>query len=183
MNKTILDIIKQYPIDGTHGYHWVNGFDGCTEDIHYEGRLIMKANDLKQTYCCGLTFETFLKAAFKKGLKLGSAQDVITMKRHWFCATGKHEKATDYKGPVDALVPIGLATEVTRQEAKAGDYAQIWRKSGSGHSVVLTDIIITNVDYWSTQPSTNGIGYRKEFFEEVNNPITHIYIARVQLPK
>lgn len=178
LNNKVIDLYKSYPTDGTHGYHWVNGFDGSTQDIHWDGRLIMEANELKQTYCCGLTFEVYLRLAKQEGLNLGTFQDVIQMKREWFCATGKYKKVIDYKGPVDALVPRGFGVTIPREQARAGDFAQIWRKSGSGHSVILTDRIITNVDYWSTQPSTKGIGYRKEYFEGEKNWITHIYIVR-----
>ena len=179
LNERVLELIKTYPTDGTHGYHWVSGFDGSTRDIHYQDRLIMKANEEKQTYCCGLTLEVYLRIMIDElNYPLGDFQDVINLKRHWFCASGKYSKARDYRGPVDALVPIGLGIEIQRQDPMAGDFAQIWRKNGSGHSTILTDKIITNVDYWSTQTSTKGIGYRKEFFEGVNNPITNIYIVR-----
>lgn len=182
LNQRIIDLIKTYPTDGTHGYHWVNGFDGASQDIHYDGRLIMQGNPKRETYCCGLTLEVYLRVAIALKIDLGSFQDVLTIKRHWFCASGKYKKVTDYKGAVDALVPRGLGVLIPREQARAGDFAQFWRKSGSGHSTILTDRIITNVDYWSTQPSTKGIGYRKEYFDGVNNPITHIYIVRAIQP-
>lgn len=46
---------------------------------------------------------------------------------------------------------------------KKGDFVQIWRNSGSGHSVIFKGFIDSDEDgkpdllcYWSSQPSTNG---------------------------
>ena len=181
LNQKILELIKEYPTDGTNPYKWIAGFDGATQKVYYEGRLILDCNDKKETYCCGLVTEAYLRAAMAMNVDLGTFQDVIHIKQKIFNYVVKDRKLSDYTGPVEALVPRGLAIEIKDyKDAKAGDLAQIWRMNQpkpSGHSVILTDKIITNVDYWSTQPSTNGTGYRKEFFEG-KRPITHLYIAR-----
>jgi hypothetical protein len=47
---------------------------------------------------------------------------------------------------------------------------QLWRWSGSGHSVIFVNWVrdenqqITGMRYWSSQRATNGIGYRTEYF-------------------
>jgi hypothetical protein len=54
-------------------------------------------------------------------------------------------------------------------DARAGDFVQIWRHRGTGHSVIFIDWVrkggrIQGLRYWSTQKSTQGIGYRTELF-------------------
>jgi len=164
----VLDIVKTYPTDGTHKYHWVSGFDGVTEDLYYNNVLIAKSEEQKRTYCCGLTFEVW----FKLGSYKGTVQDLKKLKRDWYVASGKR------KGPVDALVPRGLATEIEDiEDAMPGDFVQLWRKSGSGHSVIFIRHVENGFEYFSTQPSTDGIGYRTEYFTG-KNPVTETYIAR-----
>ncbi len=168
-NQEVLNQIAKYPMDGTNKYHWVPGFDGVTQPLVYKGITIASPNEAKETYCCGLTFEVYFKVAEKLGSVLA---DPKKMKADWFVATGKR------KGPVDALVTRGLGTEVKLLDAQPGDFCQIWRQSGSGHSVIFMAHDQGKLTYWSTQPATNGIGKRTEQFGGVPNPITEIYIAR-----
>lgn len=177
MNEKILEIIKRYPTDGTHNYYWVNNFDGSTEDVYYKGALILRGDHLKRTYCAGLTFEVFLKACIELNIDLGTVENVRKMKREWFVATGKR------KGPVDAIVPQ-FANSVDLKKAKPGDFCQFWRKNGSGHSVIFLKENNGFLKYWSTQPSTNGIGERIESLNSNSrNPITEIYIAQFKTLK
>lgn len=178
MNKEILDLIATYPTDGTHGYHWVEGFDGSTEDIRYKGALIMEGEEAKRTYCCGLTFEVFLKVAIKAGIDLGTPKDVSKLKADWFVATGKR------RGPVDALVPRGLGTIIKLEDAQPGDFMQLWRMSGSGHSVIYLAHDLQSITYWSTQPSTNGIGRKIELrIASSKNPVVELYLVRMNNKK
>ncbi len=171
-NQLVIDFYKGYPTDGTHTYHWVDGFDGVTRDLFYQNDRVAESESQKRTFCCGLTFEVFLLIAISSNINLVSSQRVKQIKNDWFVATGGR------KGPVDALVRRGLATE--EKQGKHGDFAQIWRKKGSGHSVIVIEHTPEYLKYWSTQPSTNGIGIRTEFFKEGSNPITEIYIARLK---
>src|SRR3990167_11189832 len=125
LNKTILEVIKNYPTDGTHGYHWVPGFDGITRDILYKGEIVAKSEEKKRTYCCGITWEVFLSACErfaklhgKDTYTLGTLEPlgVKKMKSDWFVATGKRG------GALDALVSRGLGIKVLPEEAQAGDF-------------------------------------------------------------
>lgn len=171
MNETILQLIKEYPTDGTHKYHWVNGFDGVTRDLLYKGETIAKKEEQLRTYCCGISFELFFRTALKEEIDLGTPKDVRKIKADWFVATGKRQ------GPVDALVPRGLG--LNPAQGQPGDFAQLWRKNGSGHSVIVLEHTKDHLKYFSTQPSTNGIGVRVEFFKNVKNPIIELFIARL----
>ncbi len=168
----VIETINQYPTNGTHKYHWVNGFDGVTQDLIYNKIRIASAEALKRTYCCGLTFEVWFKA-FGQFSKV-PAQTMKSIKADWFVATGKR------KGPVDALVIRGLGTEVTDlSQARPGDFVQLWRSSGSGHSVVLLSLDNDQITYWSTQPITNGIGRRTEL-RSGKNAVTEIYVCKAK---
>lgn len=174
LNSKVLLISGAYPTDGSFPYDsdWASaGSHGVTRDLIWKGETVAKADPRKFTYCCGWVFEIWFFAAYYEDL--GTPEDVRKIRRDWFVATGKR------KGPVDALVPRGLGIEIKGDEkGKPGDFAQLWRKSGSGHSVMVLEHTNDYLKYKSTQGSTNGIGVRTEFFKNVKNPITELYIAR-----
>lgn len=172
LNTKVVTLLNTYPTDGTHKYHWVNGFDGVTGDLVYDKVTIAKTDDYYRTYCCGLTFEIYFKVAAAAGVKFASPKALKQIKADWFVATGKRG------GPVDALVSRGLGKEIKLLDAQPGDFCQIWRKNGSGHSVIFLGHDQGKLSYWSTQPSTDGIGRRTESFGNVPNPITEIFICR-----
>lgn len=177
-NDEVLHLIKSYPTDGTHDYDWPKDgghFDGVTKDLFYKNVSVAKSRPDGKTYCCGLTFEVWFTIATKLGIDLVSAANARRIKSDWFVATGKRG------GPVDALVPrhFGLLIPDISQ-AKPGDFVQLWRKSNSGHSVILMDHNENSITYWSTQTSTNGIGIHTERFEGegVKNPVIKLFITR-----
>lgn len=180
MNKEILKTIQQLNQFKGLGYNWPSNIDGSTSDVLYKERVILKGNADKFTFCCGLTLEAYLNTCLRIGKDLGSADDVIAMKRKWFIWTVKNPIYLN-RGPLDALEP-DHGREVTLALSEPGDLIQIWRKSGSGHSAILINQFRENgiqaVKYWSTQKATNGVGYRIEYFDGVKNPITHIHICR-----
>jgi len=72
---------------------------------------------------------------------------------------------------VAALKNIGIGYEVSLEDAKEGDFCQIWRTNGSGHSVIFISHIydgdnIIGFNYRSSQKSTNGIGDTKEYYSD-----------------
>lgn len=177
-NDEVLHLIKSYPTDGTHDYDWPRqgaSFDGVTKDLMYKGVQVAKSRPDGKTYCCGLTFEVWFALATKLGIDLISAPNAKRIKSDWFVATGKRG------GPVDALVPRYYGIEIKHiQDAKPGDFVQLWRHSGSGHSVILMDKTSTSITYWSTQPVTKGIGIHTEIFDrpEMKNSIFKMFIVR-----
>lgn len=194
LNAHVLRTIGAYPTDGTHDYWWPKDgtYDGTTCDLEYAGAVVARGEAKKRTYCCGLTFEVWLRAceaaakkAGKKELKIGEldAAALRKLKSDWYVATGKRE------GPVDALVPRGLGRRIERPaDARPGDFVQLWRKNGSGHSVIFIAWEreagkIVGIRYWSTQPATKGIGVRIERFDgEKGVKPEEIYIVRAFTP-
>ena len=177
MNCTILEVIKEYPTDGTLGYWWPrNGesnYDGVTEDISYKGEVVFRGEPKKQSYCCGLTLEVFMKAAMKEMEKqekdsiggMTAAEVTGSFQHLWFCPAMKAP------GPAEAMEAFGIGETITDlNDVRPGDFVQIWRCHGSGHSVIFIDWVrdedgnATGMKYWSTQPATDGVGERVEMF-------------------
>lgn len=181
MNKAILEAITKLNVHKSQGYKWPAPIDGSIGDVFYKGSKILKGNPDNFTYCVGITLQAYLMACEAKGKDLGTASDVMNIRRTWFIAQNVKQPLHANGGALDALSPAhGRAVKLS--EAQPGDLVQIWRKSGSGHFVIFINTYTENgyqaLKYWSTQPATNGIGYRTEYFEGVQNPIEHIHICR-----
>jgi hypothetical protein len=194
LNRHVLAVIAKYPTDGTHAYKWPKdgSYGGVTQDLVYQGIVVAKGNAARQTYCCGLTFEVFFKAWARwqggeprkneSPAAIGelSPKQLRALRQDWYCATG------DRTGPVKALVDRQLGVRITKfNDARAGDFVQLWRTSGSGHSVVFLawerdrQGEIVAMRYWSTQPGTQGISERVERFSGKAALVRdQIYIAR-----
>lgn len=180
-NRIVLETMKKYPTDGTHGYWWPRGgegsYDGCTRDLYLDGKRVMKGEPKHRSYCCGMTLEVFLEA-YKTWLKEhgGDRASMVSPDKWrqfeslWFV------REVNGPGPSAALEEFKLGRTIEPNEALPGDFIQIWRtlkegrKSPSGHSVIFLDWVkdnggkVTGIKYWSSQPGTDGIGERVEHF-------------------
>ena len=194
-NDDVLAIAATYPTDGTHGYHWPKkgSWLGITRDLHYDGALFAEGDPRARCHCSGLTFEVFLRA-WQRRAERGDASarirdwDAESLRRfqgQWFGVTG--DRATLHT----ALVSNALGRRVTdREEARPGDFVQLWRHSGSGHSAVFRGWErdgtghITGIRYWSTQGSTNGIAVKTESFGTEGSTVKpdELYVVRVTVP-
>ncbi len=177
LNSYVLEVLASYPADGTHRYWWPRGKDGRgwsgnTRDLRYGGKVLFRGDPQGRAYCCGLTFEVFVRA-WRLWCKRTNrpwtihgldASGVRRLQKQWF---GSSKDKTCIR---TALVANGLGTRITDwKQARAGDFVQLWRANGSGHSVVFLDWVrkddrVIGLEYWSTQKSTKGIGRRKEYF-------------------
>ncbi|MCA9319159.1 MAG: hypothetical protein KDB53_00420 [Planctomycetes bacterium] len=192
-NRQVMKIVESYPTDGTHAYHWPKSgtWRGCTRDLNYGGELLFEGDAEKRAYCCGLTFEVFFRAweAWCRDEKVPfkiagrDAAGVRKLQQQWF---GSSDDKSCLR---TAIVDGGLGFELAEKDwkkAKPGDFVQLWRNSGSGHSVVFIDWVekngrIQGLEYWSVQKSTRGIGRRKEMFGEGKGDLdrTKFWICRV----
>ena len=173
-NTHVLAVVETYPTDGTHGYHWPKSgtWSGNTRTLHYDGKVLLEGDAKGRCHCCGLTFEVFLRAferwttSVKQPFKIldMTRRDVLRLKGEWFGVSG--DRATLHT----AITKNKLGVRITDwKQAKDGDFVQLWRYSGSGHSVVFRKWKrrgkkIIGITYWSSQGSTNGIGERTELF-------------------
>jgi len=199
-NKRILELAAEYPADGTHGYWWPRGggggYDGASADVILMGQRVMRGEEQRRTFCCGLTLEVFARAYdewlakqpedFEPPVTPGNWRD---FQRVWFVLE------LNGPGPSAALEKYNIGREIPAHEAVAGDFAQIWRtpregRSPSGHSVVFLDWVrndsnrIIGMRYWSTQTSTDGIAENIEYYGPNGGMSTeYTTFGRVELPE
>lgn len=156
------------------GYRLTAGTDdsGCPETILHNGTIILEKSRNKTTYCSGFTFAVLMRVAKQRGLLTTlSVPQVFELQKLWY---GFGSKTDGEKLPVSALQEYGLGFEIPANEAKPGDFLQIWRANGSGHSTIFLDWVVeggkrVGLEYRSTQNSTFGIGDNKEYFFGQNN--------------
>lgn len=191
LNAHVLAIVDTYPTDGTHGYYWPRSGSwlGFTRTMRYDGRVLGKGDPQARCHCCGLTFEVFLRAWERWCKEVGRPHRILDLdidgvrrlRRQWFGVGG--DRATLHT----AITEGGLGVRITDLEkARPGDFVQLWRHSGSGHSCVFrgwerTGKRITGIRYWSTQSSTKGIGERTERFGKDGSTVKRdeLWICRI----
>lgn len=195
-NDTVVEVMRSYPTDGSYGYWWPRGSDweGTTQDLVYEGRKIATGDPKKRSYCCGLTFEVFFKAYEKHCAERGApfkigtlaADDVHELRLRWFGASSNGDRQ---RLCLEAVTSYGLGRRIEKlEEARAGDFVQLWRHDGSGHSVIFASWDTTGgkpvgLTYWSTQNATKGIGFHTEKFGDKKGlDRQRLYIVRVVPP-
>ncbi len=192
LNRAVVDHYNTYPMDGTYRYAWISNSYGVTQDLYYLGTLIAPTIPDHTTYCSGITFETFLLAWQGYNTQYGhdriagmSASSMQAFRRVWYGVTDVDRLVAR------AISDYGVGEQISDwEEVQEGDFVQLWRHSGSGHSVVFlnwernTANTIIGFRYWSTQSSTNGIGIRSEFFGETSgvNP-ARFWPGRLRKPR
>ncbi len=191
-SKLVMSVVKSYPTDGTHKYWWPKGSDwpGTTCDVEYQGVKACEADAEGRCYCCGLTFEVFVRAwkawceAKERPFAIPGVdgEEIKDLRSDWFGSTGDKRTLIQH-----AIVSRGLGRAIEKPEdARPGDFVQLWRNNGTGHSVVFLewkkggDGKLKALRYWSTQKSTDGIGEREERVggDDGIDP-AQVYIVRV----
>lgn len=194
-NEYVLEIMKSYPTDGSMQYAWVNdkGYYGITTDLTYLDTLFIKGDEQKRSYCSGITFEVFFQAyqayneanGFTRIGDLDSLDKMEEFRRKWYGVGG------DRRTIKHALESSGLGYQVTDlNQVEPGDFVQIWRHSGSGHTVIFINWIkdtegeILGFNYWSTN-TNQGPGYREEYFGDSGKAmiLNETYFMKVMDPK
>jgi hypothetical protein len=193
-NDVVLRLLSGYPTDGTHGYLWDGSYDGTTRDIWYRDALVAEANADGDCFCVGITFEVYMRAfqeidatAGGDGILNGlDVADMLEFRTDWYV------RDLWGPGPSVAFENWGVGEEVTDlADVLPGDFVQLWRHSGSGHSVVFLgwqtagDGTITGMDYWSCQGSTDGIGYASESFGSSGSTLdpSYLFAGRAWMPE
>jgi hypothetical protein len=157
---SVIDFIKTVPLGG--GYTWdaSKPTSGSPKAIIYKGEVILQKDTA--TYCCGLTFWVWFEL-YGQHIDI-AVSEMKKVQQLWYCARGNRP------GCQDALIAINQwafgakpkPEHLIDSDIEPGDFLQLWRNSGSGHSVVYTGKNETHLFYWSTQPKTQGVGYRSE---------------------
>jgi hypothetical protein len=194
-NAHVLAVAASYPTDGTHRYHWPRAgtWKGNARTLRYGGEVIAEGDPEGRCHCSGLTFEVFFQAFERWCAAEGrpfrildlDAAGVRRLQREWFGSP--EDRATLHT----ALTRNGLGVRIADwEDARPGDFVQLWRHSGSGHAVVFrgwdrdSEGRIQGIRYWSTQGSTDGIGERSERFGEDGSAVKRdeFWLCRVGEP-
>jgi hypothetical protein len=191
-NARVLGLLAEYPTDGSYGYDWPESgsWGGNPHDLRYDGALFSAGDPQRDSFCVGLTFEVFLRAAQQEAADPSGAgrvndipfDDLYDFRDEWFV------RELLGAGPADAAEIYGIGAAVTDPDAIApGDFIQWWRHNGSGHNAVFLDWErdgdgeIIGFTYWSTQSSTDGISENTEYFGASGGRVdpAHFTAARI----
>jgi len=186
LNPYVLKVVGAYPLNGSYPYHCdfknpeYDIYNGVTQDIWYKGRVVAKAypDGSRCSYCCGLTFEIFVRAMKLRNIQKGldpddfngmSFHDLFNLLQLWYI-----EGIGD--SPQRGIVAYGLGRVITDwEEARAGDFCDYSAAPSGGHSVIFIEWIrnpkgkITGMRYFSSNLSgTKGVGYDTGIFSDCN---------------
>lgn len=190
LNPYVLSVLQRYPVDGSHAYYWPRegSWEGTTQDLVYAGTRLTQGDPLRRSFCCGLTFEVYVRALLEaaggpvEGL---SAADLHELRLRFFGDSAAGERRRLCQFGFESL-RLGAAVAELSQ-ARAGDFIQFWRDSGSGHSAIFINWEwkgdeIVGLTYWSSQSSTRGIGYHSERIGPGGIRPDELYLARASWP-
>lgn len=191
LNPFVVEILEGYPTDGSYGYYWPKEgtWEGTTQEVVYAGTRLTQGDPQNRSFCCGLTFEVYVRALLLagKGPVPGvSAETLHELRLRFFgdSAVGERRRLCQF-----GLESLGLGEAVVDlEQAQPGDFVQFWRHSGSGHSAIFRGWVreggrITGLEYWSTQSTTQGIGTNTESIGEGGIKRDEIYLGRAKWPK
>jgi len=177
LNPYVLKVISAYPLDGSYPYHcgWTpreyDIYNGVTQDLWYKGMVVAKAypDGSRCSYCCGFTFEAFVRAMKLRNVQKGLApddfngmtfNDLFNLLQLWYI-----------EGPGDCerrgIVAYGLGRAITDfEEVRPGDFLSYSTTPSGGHSVIFIDWVrdeqnkIVGMKYFSSNLSgSHGVGY------------------------
>ena len=136
LNPYVLKVISAYPLDGSYPYHcgWTpreyDIYNGVTQDMWYKGLVVAKAypDGSRCSYCCGFTFEAFIRAMKLRNIQKGldpddfngmTFHDLFNMLQFWYI---------EGKGDSEArgITAYGLGRAITDlEQVKAGRFPQL----------------------------------------------------------
>src|SRR6516162_1742031 len=176
LNPYVLKVISGFPLDGSYPYHcsWepreYDIYNGVTQDMWYKGMVVAKAypDGSRCSYCCGYTFEVFLRAMKLRNIQKGldpddfngmTFSDLFNMLQLWYIE-GKGDSEQR------AITCYGLGRAITNfDDVRPGDFLSYDTTPSGGHSVVFIDWLrddqskIVGMKYFSSNLSgTHGVG-------------------------
>ncbi len=186
LNPYVLKVISGYPLDGSYPYHcgWkpreYDIYNGVTQDMWYQGMVVAKAypDGSRCSYCCGFTFEVFIRAMKLRNIQKGlepddfngmTFNDLFNMLQLWYIE-GKGD--SEQRG----IVGYGLGRAITQLEtARPGDFLSYSTTPPGGHAVIFIDWLrdaqhhIVGLKYFSSNLSgSKGVGYGQGKFSDAN---------------
>lgn len=186
VNALVLRIANSYPDGGTYRRDWGAG-SGSPDEITHAGVVILPADE-GGTYCCGFTLSVVMRAMEELNLlEQKTPEQVKRFQKLWYGSTSEdRQRLVTY-----AVEDLGVGREVNADEAKPGDFLQLWRTNKSGHSVVFTGWLTDGqgkrigVKYRSSQGGTDGIGNAEERFAGHGGKVDaqKLHFARLRAPE
>ena len=186
LNPYVLKVISGYPLDGSYQYHcswkpWeYDIYNGVTQDLWYKGMVVAKAypDGSRCSYCCGYTFEVFVRAMKLRNIQKGldaddfngmTFNDLFNTLQLWYIE-GKGDSEQR------AITSYGLGRAITNfDNARPGDFLSYSSTPSGGHSVIFLGWLrdeasntnqITGLKYFSSNLSGNGVGYGQAHFSD-----------------
>jgi hypothetical protein len=187
LNPYVMKVISAYPLDGSYPYHcgWdpreYDIYNGVTQDLWYKGMVVAKAypDGSRCSYCCGFTFEVFVRAMKLRNIQKGldpddfngmTFGDLFNALQFWYI---------EGKGDCErrAIVSYGLGRAIENlEDVRPGDFLSYDTTQPGGHAVVFIDWIrdeqkkIIGMKYFSSNLSgSKGVGYGEGKFSDSNN--------------
>jgi hypothetical protein len=186
LNPYVLKVISAYPLDGSYSYHcsWepreYDIYNGVTQDLWYKGMVVAKAypDGSRCSYCCGYTFEVFVRAMKLRNIQKGldpddfngmTFADLFNLLQLWYIE-GKGD--SEQRG----ITAYGLGKPIKDfEQVRPGDFLSYSTTPAGGHSVVFIDWLrdeqkkIVGLKYFSSNLSgTHGVGYGSGHFSDSN---------------
>ncbi len=164
-SRSTVDIARSFTDGGGYNRQWKGS--GSPEAILHRGEVILPISE-GGTFCCGFTLAVVVKAATERGLlEDKSVAQVKKFHKNWFgVPDGPDRTLCTY-----AMEELGVGHAIPLAKAKPGDFVQLWRTSGSGHSVLFLKWVTeagkqVGFHYRSSQGSTDGIADKIEYFSD-----------------
>jgi hypothetical protein len=187
LNPYVLKVISGYPLDGSYGYHAsyepreYDIYNGVTQDQWYKGMVVAKAypDGSRCSYCCGFTFEVFVRAMKLRNIQKGldpddfngmTFNDLFNLLQIWYIeGQGDSERR--------GIVAYGLGRAITNlNDVRAGDFVSYDSAPSGGHSCIFIDWLrdeqngIIGLKYFSSNlGGSKGVGYGSGKFSDANN--------------
>jgi hypothetical protein len=186
LNPYVLKVISAYPLDGSYPYHcsWTpreyDIYNGVTQDLWYRGMVVAKAypDGSRCSYCCGFTFEAFVRAMKLRNIQKGldpddfngmTFGDLFNLLQLWYI---EGDGDSEQRG----ITFYGLGCAITDlEEVKPGDFLSYSTTPPGGHSVIFIEWNrdaqnkIVGFKYFSSNLSgTHGVGYGSGRFSDSN---------------
>lgn len=193
LNPYVMKVVSAYPLDGSYPYHcgWdpreYDIYNGVSEDMWFKGMVVAKAypDGSRCSYCCGLTFEIFIRAMKLRNVQKGldpddfngmTFNDLFNMLQLWYIeGEGDCERR--------AITSYGLGRAIPDfEQVRPGDFLSYSTTPSGGHSVIFVDWLrdeapagsegkgkIVGLKYFSSNlGGTHGPGYGQGRFSDSN---------------
>ena len=186
LNPYVMTVIAGYPLDGSLPYHcsWepreYDIYNGVTQDMWYKGMVVAKAypDGSRVSYCCGFTFEVFLRAMKLRNIQKGldpddfngmTFGDLFNALQFWYI---------EGKGDCErrAIESYGLGYGISvddLEKVRPGDFLSYDTTKPGGHSCIFVEWQrdeknkIVGLKYFSSNLSgSEGVGYGEGKFSD-----------------